>query len=79
MFGSARLDKTSQDWMDARAFARYVAEYSPKGENIIVTGGGPGIMEAANMGATHDAQVPSMVLTLSCRLSRLIIHTQHPN
>jgi uncharacterized protein (TIGR00730 family) len=64
VFGSARLDKTTQDWMDARAFARYVADYSPKGENIIVTGGGPGIMEAANMGATHDGQVPSIGLNI---------------
>jgi uncharacterized protein (TIGR00730 family) len=52
IFGSARLKKgESQDWHDARALAQHIARYSKKGENIIVTGGGPGIMEAANMGA----------------------------
>jgi len=64
IFGSARLNKNDhQDWHDARMLAKHVGNYSPKGENIIVTGGGPGVMEAANMGAC-DAQVPSIGLNI---------------
>ncbi len=46
-FGSARLRESSQYYESARTLARRLAEagYS------IVTGGGPGIMQAANQGA----------------------------
>ena len=71
VFGSARFhEKGSADhrrwYNDARAFARLVSEEggaklvngTPR-DNVIATGGGPGIMEAANRGA-HDAGAPSI-------------------
>jgi uncharacterized protein (TIGR00730 family) len=49
IFGSARLPETDPYYLKATAFARRLAE-----ENFtVVTGGGPGIMEAANRGAVE--------------------------
>jgi poly-gamma-glutamate capsule biosynthesis protein CapA/YwtB (metallophosphatase superfamily) len=45
-FGSARSVETSPEYRDARSVARAVAA---AGFNVI-TGGGPGVMEAANRG-----------------------------
>jgi uncharacterized protein (TIGR00730 family) len=71
VFGSARFsEKGSPDhrrwYNDARAFARIASErggalrHEPKlRDNVIATGGGPGIMEAANRGAA-DAGAPSI-------------------
>lgn len=50
VFGSARTAETSPDYAAARDLGRRIAE---AGYGVI-TGGGPGIMEAANRGA-HDA------------------------
>ena len=47
IFGSARAKKTSAEYRMAEAFARKITE---KGY-MIVTGGGPGVMEAGNKGA----------------------------
>ena len=51
----------------ARAFARIVAEHSlrqqPEDRLFVCTGGGPGVMEAANRGA-HDVGVPSVGLNI---------------
>ena len=51
----------------AREFARIVAEHSlhqqPQDRLFICTGGGPGVMEAANRGA-HDVGVPSVGLNI---------------
>ena len=71
VFGSARV-KSGQDgragfWYDeARKFGRLASEQggalspnSGKRVNVIATGGGPGIMEAANRGA-HDACAPTI-------------------
>lgn len=50
MFGSARTQPNAKDYQLARQIANRLAK---KGFSII-TGGGPGIMEAANLGA-HEA------------------------
>ena len=60
----------------ARVFARIVAEHSlrqqPADRLFICTGGGPGVMEAANRGA-HDVGVPSVGLNIG------LPHEQHTN
>ncbi len=71
VFGSARFSPQGRPehkrwYNDARSFARIaserggalLSERSPR-DNVIATGGGPGIMEAANRGA-HDAGAPSI-------------------
>lgn len=68
VFGSARVQEgNGHGWYEAaRAFARICSEEGgaklggrlPR-QNVIATGGGPGIMEAANRGA-HDAGAPSV-------------------
>lgn len=71
VFGSARFsEKGTPDhrrwYNDARRFAQIVSEKggakirnSHPRDNVIATGGGPGIMEAANRGA-HDVGAPSI-------------------
>src|SRR3954452_22499458 len=57
VFGSARTPRDHPRYAQARALARRLGE---EGFSII-TGGGPGIMQAANQGARH-AGVPSVGL-----------------
>lgn len=62
----SELNHLSRWYQEAREFARIVSErggaLTPVGglhDNVIATGGGPGIMEAANRGA-HDKGAPSI-------------------
>jgi len=84
VFGSARIREDGGDWQAktynaARTFARIaserggaLADREPWHDNVIVTGGGPGIMEAANRGA-QDAGAMSIGLNIA------IPHEQAPN
>lgn len=84
VFGSARIREDGsadhQRWYAAaRAFGALASKLggammSPRHErhNVICTGGGPGVMEAANRGAT-DAGAPSIGLNIT------LPHEQYPN
>jgi len=85
VFGSARIGETGDPvharWYDAaRAFGRLASERGgalsgepgqPR-DNVIATGGGPGIMGAANRGA-HDVGAPSIGFNIT------LPHEQEPN
>ncbi len=76
--GDARtktLADLSRYYDEARKFARIMTEHSLKSggaENVIVTGGGPGVMEAGNRGAA-DAGGRSVGLNI------VLPHEQAPN
>jgi uncharacterized protein (TIGR00730 family) len=81
VFGSARVKEgDTKGWYeDARVFAKLCSENSgakhrgtTSSYNVIATGGGPGIMEAANRGA-HDAGAPSIGFNIT------LPHEQGPN
>jgi uncharacterized protein (TIGR00730 family) len=82
VFGSARAaasDRAARWYDEARRFGRIVSErggalVSNDGirDNVIATGGGPGIMEAANRGAA-DAGAPSIGFNIG------LPHEQEPN
>ena len=80
VFGSARVKPGTPWYETARAFGRLVSERGGAldgavGElrnNVIATGGGPGIMEAANRGAM-DVGAPSVGFNIP------LPHEQEPN
>src|ERR1700733_4483888 len=83
VFGSARTvqsgDQSARWYEEARRFGRIASERGGAlrpgddvRDNVIVTGGGPGIMEAANRGAA-DAGAPSIGLNIGRP------HEQEPN
>ena len=67
VFGSARTREDHPNYQAAREFSRIVStvcQLEGKCEYVIVTGGGPGIMEAANRGA-YDVGAKSIGLNIS--------------
>jgi uncharacterized protein (TIGR00730 family) len=73
--GSARLRELSPYYDQARRFARLMTERSVETgctEDVIVTGGGPGVMEAGNLGAQEAGGC-------SIGLSIVLPHEQVPN
>lgn len=80
VFGSSRVAVAHQWYEGARAFGRLASERGgairntvgqPR-DNVIATGGGPGIMEAANRGAA-EAGAPSIGFNIT------LPHEQVPN
>ncbi len=69
------LLKNSVYYEEARKFARLCSEHSARSyyrEYVVVTGGGPGVMEAGNRGA-DDVGAPSIGLNI------VLPHEQAPN
>jgi uncharacterized protein (TIGR00730 family) len=83
VFGSARINANARGaqgrwYREAQCFGKIASErggaLNPSGErhNVIATGGGPGLMEAANRGA-YETGAPSIGLNIT------LPHEQEPN
>ena len=75
VFGSARTEEDNKNYKEARKFGALVGELGDSPEDChitLMTGGGPGIMEAANRGA-HDVGAKSIGLNIK------LPHEQSPN
>ena len=68
VFGSARFDEKHRYYVMARELGRELA----RRRYAVVTGGGPGIMEAANRGAREAGG-----LSIGCNI--ILPYEQHPN
>jgi uncharacterized protein (TIGR00730 family) len=68
IFGSARIDESHRAYQEARAVGRRFGETG----FTVVTGGGPGVMEAANRGAREGGG-------LSVGFNIVLPHEQHSN
>lgn len=64
IFGGARVKEGSKAYSDAREIARAISE---KGVSII-TGGGPGVMEAGNRGCMDAGEIRGRSIGLNIRL-----------
>ncbi len=64
--------QNSRYYTQARRLGHLISQSTPKGRMLVITGGGPGIMEAANRGA-HDVQAQSIGLNI------VLPHEQVPN
>jgi uncharacterized protein (TIGR00730 family) len=62
----------SRYYGEARKLGHLVSSNTGKDKLVVITGGGPGIMEAANRGA-HDAGMPSIGMNI------VLPHEQSPN
>ena len=66
VFGSARTDEKDKNYIEARKFGSLVGKLGEGPDDChiaLMTGGGPGIMEAANRGA-HDVGAKSIGLNI---------------
>jgi len=62
----------SQYYEEARKLGHLISSNTGKDKLVVITGGGPGIMEAANRGA-HEAGIPSIGMNI------VLAHEQAPN
>ena len=66
------LEANAKYYEEARLFARACSQHGGEGEFVVVTGGGPGVMEAGNRGA-DDVGAKSIGLNI------VLPHEQAPN
>jgi len=67
-----RILEKSRFYDEARKLGHLISSNTSKDQLVVVTGGGPGIMEAANRGA-HEAGMPSIGMNI------VLPHEQAPN
>jgi uncharacterized protein (TIGR00730 family) len=67
-----RVLENSRYYQEARKLGHLISSNTGKDKMVVITGGGPGIMEAANRGA-HDAGMPSIGMNI------VLPHEQMPN